>query len=353
MISVIMPVYNCEKNIEKTLKTFCEIMQPDDEIIIVDDVSKDKSFEICTEFSKKDARVKVFKNKENLGAGPTRNVGINLAKSDYLYFCDADDYVSKDLFKKIAEYLKNNTDCDLLVFGYDNKNYKGEINRISRRQNAVFSGDEIRTEYNKFYYSDLLDVRGAPWNKVFKRSIIEEHKILYPNLRRNEDQVFIMDFIDKCDSVHFIDEILYTYQYGHYMSDFLKKFPVDYYDIHSTYMKSVDDFICKWSEDNIHNCKNVRDVEYVDGLLIAIRALVYHGNVKKTFSKLNTILFNKEVERVCLDYKALNLSKQDEKIVCYINKKQSIKIYLWFLLDTNKILFKQSLKRKLLKFLKR
>ena len=92
MISVIVPVYNMEKYLEKCVRSILDQDYKDIELILVDDGSKDSSPAMCDEFAKQDERIKVI-HKPNGGQGSARNMGLDIAKGDYISFIDSDDWV--------------------------------------------------------------------------------------------------------------------------------------------------------------------------------------------------------------------------------------------------------------------
>ncbi|MCI1930364.1 MAG: glycosyltransferase [Clostridia bacterium] len=107
MISVILPIYNGEKTVEKAIYSVLNQSYKDIEIIAIDDCSKDRTYIILCELSKKDSRVHVFKNKKNLGVAKTRNKGIEQASGEYIAFIDGDDCWSSNKIEKQISVLKN------------------------------------------------------------------------------------------------------------------------------------------------------------------------------------------------------------------------------------------------------
>ncbi len=103
-VSVIIPVYNCEKYISRSIRSVLAIEEVT-ELIIVDDGSTDLTFNICREFKKIDLRIKIFfhEGKKNRGVSASRNLGIKNAKNNFIAFLDADDYYLPNRFKKTAE----------------------------------------------------------------------------------------------------------------------------------------------------------------------------------------------------------------------------------------------------------
>ena len=102
LISVIVPVYNIEKYIERCVRSICVQTYKNLEILLVDDGSTDGSGEICERLAKEDERIRVF-HKENGGSSSARNLGIREAKGEYLGFIDSDDYIEPDMYELLAE----------------------------------------------------------------------------------------------------------------------------------------------------------------------------------------------------------------------------------------------------------
>lgn len=119
LVSVIVPIYNVEKYIDRCLNSIINQKLEDIEIILVDDGSPDNCPQICENYRKKDDRIKVI-HKENEGLGYARNSGIKIANGKYISFIDSDDYISEEflynLYTKAIEYdadacLGGNTKC--------------------------------------------------------------------------------------------------------------------------------------------------------------------------------------------------------------------------------------------------
>ena len=102
MISIIIPVYNIEKYIEKAIVSVVNQTCPDFELLLINDGSTDSSYEICKKWEEKDNRIKVI-SKENGGVSSARNLGMELAKGEYLFFLDGDDWIREDCFEKLLE----------------------------------------------------------------------------------------------------------------------------------------------------------------------------------------------------------------------------------------------------------
>lgn len=118
LVSIIISVYNAEKRIEKISDSVLNQSYSNIEVIIIDDCSGDNSFNIIKNISKKDKRIKVYRNEINLGVSQTRNVGIEKAKGKYIAFLDSDDIWKKDKLEKQISYMDKNK-IDICYTGYE------------------------------------------------------------------------------------------------------------------------------------------------------------------------------------------------------------------------------------------
>ena len=116
LISVIIPVYNVADYIPRIMSALLQQTYPNIEIILVDDGSRDESYEICKNYSKKYNNVHAF-HKENGGAASTRNYGIERSAGDYIMFVDADDYVTDDYVDFLYKLLVDNK-ADIAICGF-------------------------------------------------------------------------------------------------------------------------------------------------------------------------------------------------------------------------------------------
>lgn len=190
--SVIIPVYNSENTLERCLDSLVCQLRDDIQVILVNDGSTDSSRAIAAEYAGKYPSLQLI-DQENSGVSHARNVGLSLACGEYITFLDSDDYLRKDYFAT----LDRNEDCDLLAFchniiGYDPRNM-GEL----FAQLYEMKTDSQRLEL-------LLSSRRimSPWDKRYKRSIIEKHNIRFlETIRIGEDFAFNMAYASRCQSV--------------------------------------------------------------------------------------------------------------------------------------------------------
>ena len=163
LISVIVPVYNVEKYLEKCIDSIINQTYQNLEIILVDDGSTDGSGKICDEYSRKDNRIKVI-HKENGGLSDARNIGIKNANGGLIGFIDSDDYITENMFevlqKDLRKYNADISSCDI-----QNVNEAGECLKIIRvstegQTSKVFE----REEALKLLLEDTI--KSYAWNKL-------------------------------------------------------------------------------------------------------------------------------------------------------------------------------------------
>lgn len=201
--SVIVPVYNAEKTINRCLNSILQSKRDDIEVLVVNDGSTDNSGEICKNVAEKDCRVKYYE-KQNGGVSSARNQGIQFASGKFVCFVDSDDFVASDYFEQLDRELREN--CDLLLFGkkiFDGACYKYSVMKCCYYDNR----DETVAFLSKALREQNLN---APCDKVYKLDLIRKNNILFPeNLHIGEDKVFVMKYLMAVSSVKCIDLPLY------------------------------------------------------------------------------------------------------------------------------------------------
>ena len=190
-ISVIVPVYNVEKYLDKCLDSLVHQTMKDIEIIIVNDGSPDNSENIINKYKKKYSNIVSLK-KENGGLSSARNYGIKYAHGDYIAFLDSDDYIALDMYEKM--YLKaQEQDYDLVVCDI-NYVYNEKTIRVSSGIKA--DTDDIKKAY--------ISIHPAAWNKLFKKELFN-YDVLFKKDVWFEDVEFIyrlLPYIKKIGVIH-------------------------------------------------------------------------------------------------------------------------------------------------------
>ena len=198
-LSIIVPVYGVEKYIDKCLNSLVKQSLKEIEIIVVNDGTKDNSQKIIDKYVKKyPDKIKSY-IKENGGQGSARNYGLKKATGEYIGYVDSDDFVEKDMYKKLYNKAKENN-YDIVVCGnynvsedYQNKNIDAFINNYNADLENIFFG------------------KMAVWNKIYKRDILIKNKLEFKEKVWYEDLAFTLKAIMNSNTFAFIDEPLYDY----------------------------------------------------------------------------------------------------------------------------------------------
>lgn len=228
LVSIIVPVFNMGNKIEACVNSLMAQTYDNIEIILIDDGSSDNSYDECTRIADRDARIKTF-HTENRGSGPARNCGIEHSNGKFLYFPDADDFLDPNAIGILVNSI-NTSKADLLVFGFRTLHTSRKVISAKIYEDIIIDGIEARRNYSDYAsMSRPYCIQGAPWNKFFKREIIEKYGIVYPPLRRHQDEAFISRYVTYVQKIQFISPVLYSY----FANDLYRewdKYPITYID---------------------------------------------------------------------------------------------------------------------------
>ena len=199
-ISIIVPIYNAEKYLKTCVDSLINQTKKELEFILVNDGSTDSSEKIIKSYS--DKRIKYYKNK-NQGIGKTRNFGINKAKGKYIMFLDSDDYLDinacKELFEKAEE-----ENLDLVI----NNFYR--VDEVTKTQEEVII-EPFKNTTLKDNKELLLNINLAPWNKLYKTTLLKDNNIKFVEDLKYEDAPFVVETIDKAKKIGHINKFLNYY----------------------------------------------------------------------------------------------------------------------------------------------
>lgn len=189
-VSIIVPVYNAEATIDRCVKSLINQTYQDIEIILINDGSKDKTFNLLKKFEKLySEKIKIF-NQDNCGAGQTRNRGIKIATGDYVLFVDADDALELDAVASLVEKIKDN---DIIIFGHDIIGVDGKLLAVNIPKN---------NEWTELKYT-------CTCGKMYSLSFIRKNKISYPVIRIGEDSLFMLSAVTKTNKICVLEQSKY------------------------------------------------------------------------------------------------------------------------------------------------
>jgi glycosyltransferase involved in cell wall biosynthesis len=202
-VSIIIPIYNVEKYVRKTIDSAINQTEKDIEIILVDDGSTDMSGKICDEYAQKDKRIKVI-HKVNGGLSSARNAGIKVANSEYIMLLDGDDFLNVHavsiLNKTITKYPS-----DFVQFHYQ------EVRATETVYNTKVEEKIFKAQTLKELYDNLYRIGGeaaSACTKVYRRDLLKENP--FQNIQ-HEDEMWCTDAFKENMTVTYIPNVLYYY----------------------------------------------------------------------------------------------------------------------------------------------
>lgn len=204
MVTIIVPVYNVEKYLNKCIESIANQSYKEIEIILVDDGATDNSGNICDEWKKKDSRITVI-HKKNGGLSSARNAGLDKANGKYVCFIDSDDWVEPDfievLFKSIERHNADISQCGFVeeIEGAESAPYRSDSYLV------ITGKDAIKNLYNRKTYLSTV----VMWNKLFKKKIFQD--LRFDEGIVHEDEALIHEVLYNADKVVINESKLHHY----------------------------------------------------------------------------------------------------------------------------------------------
>lgn len=214
-VSVIIPVYNVEKYLDRCVQSVLNQTLKEIEVILIDDGSMDSSLTICNKYAEKDQRVQLYSNK-NVGQGLERNFGIKKATGKYIAFLDSDDQYKEDTLEKLYQKAIENN-ADIVSGGYADV-YNGKIIQEHFLENKILD-DEKKIKMamlDMISYEEKEGYSGciAVWDSIFKRELISNNNIEFLSEREiySEDLFFKLTAMLYSKKIILYSDIVYLYQ---------------------------------------------------------------------------------------------------------------------------------------------
>lgn len=311
MLSIIVPIYNTEKYIERCLISISNQTYSNFEVLLIDDGSTDGVSAICQKFCDQDSRFRYI-HKENQGVSIARNLGLRLAKGSIIGFVDSDDSIVTNMYEYMIECMeKDNADiviCDSLTVETDGTISIDTIPSIEK--SCCFIKENISPQM-------LGELAGAVWRCIYKKEVVDN--ITFPeNLKLSEDRIFNLYAFGKSNKITYIKEALYqrfcrngSAVYRHY--DDMFSIVLQAYKI---ILKALQE---NWSE----SYKVVYDRQFIMNVLMAsdsICSVQYKSSFFTQYQNLKLLCNNSEVTRVVADVR-FNKWNIDTRIKWIRNKK--------------------------------
>lgn len=201
-ISVIVPIYNSIDCLEKCVNSICSQTYTDLEILLIDDGSTDGTDKLCDKLAQKDSRISTY-HKENGGASTARNMGIRLAKGEYLGFVDSDDYIEPDMYALMMEAMLEQH-VPIVQISRDEVDEEGK-----RLPDICVPPDSVRFCETEEFLKDLLLHKGdcSFCTKLVKRELFDNHE--FPEGVLNEDFSLLVEMLQETDGIMILPKQCY------------------------------------------------------------------------------------------------------------------------------------------------
>jgi len=267
MVSVIMPVYNEEKYLQRSIESILQQTYKNFELLIINEAdSKDRSIEIVEAYMKKDKRIKLFQKRiEKKGIAVSLNIGINLAQGEYIARMDADDYAYADRLEKQVEYMEKNKEIILCGTGIKLVTPNGNID-IRWRSDP----EEIRVKL-------LFESQFVHPTVIFRRGFFLENDLLYDENDRAEDYALWIKAVERGKTTN-LDDILLEYYRGFGNN------------ISSIENKGFQSDVCRIKKEQLWNKLNIQSKTYGEALFYPGKELRATENKKEFIAEMFILL---------------------------------------------------------------
>lgn len=330
MLSIILPVYNAAKYLEKCLQSILDQSFSDFEVILINDGSSDSSDSICETYANKDKRI-VYINQINQGVAMARNVGLETAKGTYIGFVDADDFIETDMFQNLINPLAKK-EYDVVIAHYKICNeHNFRIPRTEIPTKKDLDKNEIKSKILKTYYTGGDPIVPALWNKIYNRSFIQQYKLKFQNQNavRASDYWFNFKLFQYATSAFVIEEANYHYN-NYILGSIINSFRENQFIGFEESQKKLLD-ANKHFKFKIDNNKFYR--LFYDNTNQFILNVISKKGYRKGYTFIKPILKN---ERLKTSFKSILSKKIHLKIICFFIKHNMTLIaftcyYVWHL----------------------
>ena len=223
LVSIIVPVYNAQNQIARCVESIRRQSYSNLEILLLNDGSQDVSLEVCQAYARIDPRI-LLVDKDNSGVSATRNLGLRLAKGDYLQFVDSDDYLTEEATRLLVEAALR-SQADMVIAPYYRMRYQDPAQEEKPRR--FFSKKAPVCEVYSFLKPGVYDKKafarhlmdqpasfyyGVLWNKLYRRQIVSDHDIFCDTqLDWSEDFLFNLEYIRYAERFCSIETPVYYY----------------------------------------------------------------------------------------------------------------------------------------------
>lgn len=304
-ISIIVPVYNVEKYLERCVESLINQTHKNVEIILVDDGSKDNSGKLCDELAQRDSRIVVY-HKENGGLSDARNYGIDKSTSDYVGFVDSDDFVDEDMYEiLLSNLLKYDSE---ISFCRLNDVYNDEITKDNTENKPYLMTSEQAIKM--VLEAKVFSVTAV--NKLYKKSLFAQ--IRFDKGKIAEDAFIMVDLLSRCEKIAATEAKKYYYMHRE-NSITTQKFTPKFLNVIEAYEKNA-----KIVSDKYPNLKYQADTRICWAYFYVLDRLLKDEEYKDEKLETELIQYLKKHKKFILSNSLFNAKRKLSFVALLINK---------------------------------
>lgn len=233
-LSIIVPIYNTEKYLPRCIQSLQRQTLREIEIILVDDHSTDGSLKICQKYAAEDERIRIVQNEQGKGVVSAWKSGVKTAKSEFLGFCDSDDYCDADYYEKLYSPIADDAETDMVIGGYVKVNMMTQ--NVDTYPNLLAPGryeaPKIKELLKKYFQKDnLLSV--SKCTKIVRKKIVTDNFDLYDDrMKKAEDMCASFTWLTDTVKMVVVETVGYNYvQYPVSISHGFHREDLDGFDV--------------------------------------------------------------------------------------------------------------------------
>lgn len=297
LITIIVPVYNLDKYLDKCLHSIYNQTYTKWECIIINDHSTDDSERIAKEWCEKDKRFSYIFNETNQGLSNNRNIGINNAKGEYIIFIDSDDWIEENFLQAFIPHIKNENTLLVQDVIRDYPNHQEVKTQEYNNENFAIPQDLKRLLSNYRY------TQGYAWNKLFNISVIKKNNLRFIPNTVNEDEVFYFEYMQRITHIIFLENAHYHYiQREGSMSKTPKFEPCYNYLVHTIrVLKQIEANMINMDEQSKTFIQNYIKNRFSSIFQLCLRNSIYYNN----YSNQDKIKFLRLLKDLLKEHKNL------------------------------------------------
>lgn len=277
--SIIMPVYNVEKYLEKAIKSVLEQTFYDFELIIIDDASNDNSKKIYIKYKE---FCRIYRLEKNLGLSSVRNLGLEKSKGEYILFMDSDDWLENNALEILYNRIRKRKE-NVIIFGISEEYFN--------KKDQYIKSNIIKSEY--YCSKNLIDIRKKiislyentlfryAWNKIYKREFLENNNLKFKKINIVEDIIFNIEVFEYIDSILILDDVLIHYR-RRVQGSLINKYYNDYWEVNKKVIDLEYNQYNRWNM--ISNIKKTLVRQYIKFVFLSIQ-MIFYKECKKSFNE--------------------------------------------------------------------